>query len=99
MSERFPISGPIDLRGQVAIVTGAARGIGRAIALALAREGAIVVVADVLPAEETVSEIHRRGGQAFAQNVDVTRDADVVALVEATVARYGRIDVLVNNAG
>ena len=63
MSERLPVSRPIDLKGQAAIVTGAARGIGRVIALALAREGADVTVADVLPTDEAVAEIgaYRRG--------------------------------------
>jgi 3-oxoacyl-[acyl-carrier protein] reductase len=83
----------------VAVVTGAARGIGRAIALALAREGADVVAADVLPADETVAGIRARGRRALGLACDVTRADDVTRLVERTLGELGRIDILVNNAG
>ena len=89
------------LREKVALVTGGASGIGHATALALAAEGAYVVVADVDEAggQAVVAEIGDLGGQAFFQYSDVSQAADVVALIEAIVGRYGRIDCAVNNAG
>ena len=90
------------LGGKVALVTGAARGIGRAIALRLAQDGAAVVVnysGSVKQAEETVAEIEKAGGKAVAVLADVSRVADVKRLFDAAVERYGRIDILVNNAG
>jgi len=90
-----------DLEGQVAIVTGGGRGIGRAIALRLAREGASLTVADLnlANAQGVVDEIAAAGGQALALRVDVTRKADTEQMVQATVAHFGRLDILVNNAG
>ena len=93
MSKRF--------EGKVAIVTGGAQGIGAAIAARLASEGAAVAVAD-LTAErgaETVESIVKDGGRAVAYGADVSRTADVQTLVAAVVAEFGRVDVLVNNAG
>ena len=86
---------------KVAIVTGGAMGIGKAAALALAREGARVAVADIEGAagENTVAEIRRAGGEAFFQRTDVGVTADVAALIQATVERYGRLDILFNNVG
>jgi citronellol/citronellal dehydrogenase len=96
------------MRGKVAIVTGASRGIGKAIALGLAKEGAKVVVAarsveapnEKLPGTigETVAAIEKMGGEALAVRCDVTDEASVSAMVEATLERFGRIDILVNNA-
>ncbi|HSP09116.1 MAG TPA: SDR family NAD(P)-dependent oxidoreductase [Candidatus Dormibacteraeota bacterium] len=85
---------------RVAIVTGAASGIGRATALELASEGAIVVVADIdLPhAEEVAIEI-REGGQAMAQRVDVTDTAQARSMAAEVIKAFGRIDILVSNAG
>jgi 3-oxoacyl-[acyl-carrier protein] reductase len=87
--------------GKVAIVTGAAQGIGAAIAQRLAAEGAAVAVAD-LTAErgaETVETIGKNGGRAVAYGADVSKTEDVQALVAAAVAEFGKIDILVNNAG
>jgi 3-oxoacyl-[acyl-carrier protein] reductase len=86
------------LENKVALITGAGRGIGRATALRFAAEGASVVVADIdLEVVEAVTaEIE---GAALAVQVDVTDRASVQAMVEAAVARFGRIDILVNNAG
>jgi NAD(P)-dependent dehydrogenase (short-subunit alcohol dehydrogenase family) len=89
------------LKDKVCIVTGGGSGIGRATAHVFAREGARVVVSDRrLPAaEEVVAEIAKTGGQARAVAADVSKGADVKAMVEAAVAAYGRLDVIVNNAG
>jgi NAD(P)-dependent dehydrogenase (short-subunit alcohol dehydrogenase family) len=89
------------LENKVAIVTGAGMGIGQAVALALAREGAKVAVADIndQAGSTTVSQIQAAGGEAFFQHADVGSTEDVRRLVEETVARFGRLDVLVNNAG
>ena len=89
------------LDGQAAIVTGAGRGIGRAIALALAREGARMVVNARTPGEvaAVVAEIRALGGEALAVLADVTVATEVERLVAAAVARFGAVDILVNNAG
>jgi NAD(P)-dependent dehydrogenase (short-subunit alcohol dehydrogenase family) len=87
------------LSGRVAVVTGAAGGIGAATASALAAEGARVVVADVQDGAATVAAIHGEGGEADYIACDVSDPASVQAMVEATIERYGALDVLVNNAG
>ncbi len=86
---------------KVAIVTGAGRGMGRAIALKLASEGAAVVVNDVsrAGADKVAAEIVTAGGRALAFVADVSNETQVNAMVTATVERFGRVDVLVNNAG
>lgn len=90
-----------DLEGQVAVVTGAGRGIGRAIARRLGREGVQVAVADLdeANAARVVDEIEASDGQAFALKVDVTRQVETEQMVQETVAKFGRLDILVNNAG
>ncbi|MFF9815482.1 SDR family NAD(P)-dependent oxidoreductase [Streptomyces sp. NPDC014006] len=87
--------------GRTALVTGAGTGIGRAVALAFAAEGARVVVAgrSGAPLDETVALVAQAGGTAVAEVADVARAADVRALVRAAVDRFGALDVAVNNAG
>lgn len=89
------------LSGQVALVTGAGNGIGRATAQAFAQQSVKVVVSDVdaKGGEATVELIRAAGGEATFIRCDVTRDAEVKALVEGTVAAYGRLDYAFNNAG
>jgi 3-oxoacyl-[acyl-carrier protein] reductase len=90
----------IDLSGRVALVTGASRGIGRAIATKLAAQGAIVVgAARETNAAATVDAILATGGKAEAATVDVSDAKSIEQLVAGTLERHGRIDVLVNNAG
>jgi NAD(P)-dependent dehydrogenase (short-subunit alcohol dehydrogenase family) len=102
-----------DFRGSVVLVTGAARGMGRDIALGFGRAGAQVVVSDVAKSvrglgyevagvgelEAVVDEIRTEGAEALAVTADVRREPDVEALVAAAVERFGQLDVLVNNAG
>ena len=89
------------LTGKVALVTGAAQGIGRAIALLLARNGADIVVSDINleKAEETAKEIRVIGPMATAVKVDVSNLSDVERMVEAVIEKLAKIDILVNNAG
>jgi 3-oxoacyl-[acyl-carrier protein] reductase len=86
------------LNGRVAIVTGGARGIGRAYCLGLAAEGASVVVADLLDGEEVVREIEHGGGKAIAVQVDVSDRSSTEGMARTTAESFGRIDVLINNA-
>ena len=90
-----------NLEGQSALVTGGASGIGRATALAFAREGARVAVADILEeaTQSTVTEIEAMGGQALAIACDVTDDDAVKAMIAATVDAFGSLDCAFNNAG
>jgi 3-oxoacyl-[acyl-carrier protein] reductase len=91
-----------DLGGRVAFVTGGSRGIGRAISVALAKQGAHVVVGYVgneAAAIETVSLIEAASGKAEAVRVDISKPEDVEAVIESTAKRLGRLDILVNNAG
>jgi len=89
------------LDGKVAIITGAAHGMGEAEARLFAKEGAKVVVADVLgkEAEAVAAGIRAGNGNAIAATIDVTSEPEWVALIAKTLASYGRIDILVNNAG
>ncbi|WP_137127292.1 SDR family NAD(P)-dependent oxidoreductase [Roseomonas sp. HF4] len=89
------------MSGKVAIVTGGARGIGRGCALELARRGFDIALVDMLPAEtaRTIAEIEAIGRHAMGEEADVAEHARAKAVVAAVVARFGRIDVLVNNAG
>ena len=89
------------LQGMTAIVSGGGRGIGRALVLALAREGAQIAVADILGenAETVKREVEAGGGKALAFQVDLTNRAEVNRMVERVLAATGRLDILVNNAG
>jgi len=89
------------LRNKVAIVTGGAHGMGEAEARLFAREGAKVVVADILAdmGETVAGDIRREGGEARFERLDVTSDADWERVIAATLGAYGKLDILVNNAG
>ena len=92
---------PSPLSEQVALITGAGRGIGRAIALRLAQAGAQTVLAARTEQElqATVRSIQDTGGEALSVPTDLQQDEQITTLVETTLARYKRIDILVNNAG
>ena len=86
------------LKDKVVIVTGGSKGIGRVYCLGVAAEGARVVVADVADPKSTVEEVEARGAQALGVACDVAREEDTLRLATETLTRFGRIDVLVNNA-
>lgn len=89
------------LAGKVALVTGGAQGIGKAVALLLARNGADIVVSDINleKAEETAKEVQALGRKALATKVDVAAFGDVEKMVETILTQFGKVDILVNNAG
>src|SRR5882672_3613587 len=89
------------LKNKVAIVTGAGSGFGEAIARRYAEEGASVVVNDILPgaAQRVADDIRAQGGRSSVAVGDVSRDADVAKLVQSALEAFGRLDIVVNNAG
>jgi NAD(P)-dependent dehydrogenase (short-subunit alcohol dehydrogenase family) len=86
------------LEGKVAIVTGAARGIGRAYCLAMAREGATIVAVDVLDATATKTAVEQLGVNAKALKTDVSSEEDTLLMAQKTIEAFGRIDILISNA-
>jgi len=86
------------LKDKVAIITGAARGIGKEYALRFAREGARVVVCDILDCGKVTGEIESKGGEVLALKTDVANEESTVTMAKKTAERFGRIDILVNNA-
>lgn len=91
----------MSLNGKIALVTGAAQGIGREIALALANDGADVAICDVNleAAQKTAADIETKGRKSLALKANVAASADVTAMIDQVVEKFGRIDILVNNAG
>ena len=88
-----------DISGEVAIVTGAAQGIGRGIAHVLAEAGVKIVIGDIQPADRTVSEVKEIGSDAVSMVMDTSNSRQADALVDLALDRFGRLDILVNNAG
>ncbi|MEM7125033.1 MAG: SDR family oxidoreductase [Chloroflexota bacterium] len=90
----------VELKGQVAIITGAAQGIGQGCAELLASDGVTVVVADIAEAEgqQAVKQIHEAGGKAIFSSTDVGKHEEIQGLVADTVAQFGRLDIVINNA-
>ena len=89
------------LDSKVAVITGSGRGIGKAIALLFAQEGASVVINDIdpVPAEEAVKEVEAKGGRAAACVADITKPEHAQKLIDTAVEKFGKLDILVNNAG
>lgn len=88
-----------DLTGRTAIVTGASRGLGKAMALSLAEAGANIVITDVLDTKEAVKEIEALGVKALGLKVDVTKAKDIENMVKKVLQKFKKIDILINNAG
>ena len=88
-----------NLDGKVAIITGAARGLGRSMAVGLAKFGAHVVITDVIDTSDTLEEIKKFDDQSFDLQVDVSDESDVETMIKKTVDHFGSIDIFVNNAG
>lgn len=91
----------MDVKGKAAVITGAGSGIGRAVSIRLAHEGASIIVADIDEAggAETVKQIETAGGKATFVRADVTKETDAARMLDLAVSKYGRLDILHNNAG
>jgi len=87
------------LEGKIAIVTGAARGVGRAFSLGMAEEGANVVAVDIEGASKTVSAVEGLGRKALALRLDISKEEDTIKMAREAIDVFGKIDILVNNAG
>ena len=87
------------LKNKVAIITGAARGIGAALAIGFAKEGAKIVIADILDGKETLDAVKKSGSEAIFVKTDVSKQDQCNALAKAAMDRFGSIDILINNAG
>jgi NAD(P)-dependent dehydrogenase (short-subunit alcohol dehydrogenase family) len=90
---------PFNFKGKTALVTGSAQGLGREIALALARLGASLVLADTVRPEKTAADIVRNGFQALAIGADISQETSVIDLLKKAVSRFHQVDLLINNAG
>jgi gluconate 5-dehydrogenase len=88
-----------DLSGKTAIVTGASRGLGKAMAIGLAQAGANVVITDILDTKKAVKEIEKQGARVLGLKVDVTKTKDIKHMVKKTLQKFKKIDILINNAG
>ena len=88
-----------EIPNKVAIITGASRGLGKAMAIGLAKAGANIVATDVLDTSGTVKEIEKIGRETIGLKVDVSKKQDVEKMVQQTIEKFGKIDILVNNAG
>ena len=88
----------VRLKGRVAIITGGARGLGKAYALHLYKEGCMVVIADIIDAKGVVQDLDFRGGEALALQIDVSNEKSTEEMARKTTDRFGRIDILINNA-
>jgi len=88
-----------DLSGKVAIVTGAAQGIGESIAVELAEHGASIVIADILPADNVIKKIKSLGRKSMYIRTDVSDEKEVIDLIKETLEKFKKIDILINNAG
>jgi len=96
---KAPVSGPINIKGKVALITGGARGIGEVAAYTFAREGAKIVLADIQPCTNVVDGIKSAGGEAIEFHMDVTDKKEIENVLKLVVDKWGSIDILVNNAG
>lgn len=94
-----PLSGPINLQGKVAVITGAEGGLGQAASYALARAGAKVSISDIIACDETIEGLKTIGADFIHVKTDVTREDDCNSLANSTLERFGRIDILLNSAG
>jgi glucose 1-dehydrogenase/2-deoxy-D-gluconate 3-dehydrogenase len=94
----FTVTDSSRLDGQVAIVTGAAQGIGRGIALVLSEAGAAIVIGDIQDASATVAEIRAGGGRAVSMTMDTSKPEDARSMVDLALQEYNSLEILVNNA-